>query len=465
MQEHSKPHLADPGQTAAFKALHTASIGIDVHSNMLVASFQRCELGSRKLEVREVRVEPTTSRNLAEFARMCAEFKPGVIVMESTGVYWLSLYGKLEEAGFASHQICVLNARDFKPVRGKKTDQGDAERLGELGRIGVAGQSFIPGREFREFRLLERNMLRTKAVAKAAVQRVHKCMASLGCRASAVFSDIRGLAATRIIHALVCDRLQGEELLDFVRRNRGGLRHTPEEICEALEADMRSPAWDAVISCMRIADFAEAERQAAYARIKELLAPWSEWLALLQTIPGIKEAAAVQILCEIGPDLKPFASVRRFASWAGVAPGNNESAGRRTSGRITKGNKYLRTTLVEVANAISLMKGKGGRLAQYFQAMKERRGHLRAIMATAHKILRIIFAMFRDMVPYHDEPDCQILRQHRVERLRAAAEGVAEVDLELDGSASEIRITEESGRTYSTVTVKAKRRRWTAPTT
>ena len=91
--------------------------------------------------------------------------------------------------------------------------------------------------------------------------------------------------------------------------------------------------------------------------------------------------------------------------------------------------------------------------------MKERRGHLRAIMATAHKILRIIFAMFRDMAPYDDEPDCQILRQHRVERLRAAAEGVAEVNLEIDGSGNEIRITEESGRTYSTVTVKAKQRR------
>lgn len=168
----------------------------------------------------------------------------------------------------------------------------------------------------------------------------------------------------------------------------------------------------------------------------------------------VEETAAVQILCEIGPDLKPFASVRRFASWAGVAPGNNESAG-----RITKGNKYLRTTLVEVANAISLMKGKGGRLAQYFQAMKERRGHLRAIMVTAHKILRIIFAMFRDMAPYDDEPDCQILRQHRVERLRTAAEGVAEVNLEIDGSGNEIRITEESGRTYSTVTLKAKQRR------
>ncbi len=173
----------------------------------------------------------------------------------------------------------------------------------------------------------------------------------------------------------------------------------------------------------------------------------------------VEETAAVQILCEIGPDLKPFASVRRFASWAGVAPGNNESAGRRTSGRITKGNKYLRTTLVEVANAISLMKGKGGRLAQYFQAMKERRGHLCAIMATAHKILRIIFAMFRDMAPYDDEPDCQILRQHRVERLRTAAEGVAGVNLEIDGSGNEIRITEESGRTYSTVTLKAKQRR------
>ena len=168
---------------------------------------------------------------------------------------------------------------------------------------------------------------------------MHKEIESLGCRASAVFSNIRGVAVLRIIGAVVdrgC-RAASCSSSSEATAGGGGLRHTPEEICEPLEADMQSPAWDAVRANMRIAQFAEEERRAAYARIKEQLAPWSEWLGLLHTIPGIKEAAAVQILCEIGPDLGAFANARRFASWTGVAPGNNESAGRRTSGRVTKG--------------------------------------------------------------------------------------------------------------------------------
>ena len=460
MPVHCKPCPSSSGQNAAVRAVHAAAIGIDVHANMLVASLQRCELGTARLEMSEARVEPTTRRELSEFVETCLKFKPEVIVMESTGVYWLSLYGLLEEAGFRSSQIHVLNARDVKPLRGRKTDEGDARRLCEIARMGTSRPSFIPARRFRELRALSRAMRNAARMARITLQRVHKEPSSLGCRASAVFSDLRGRAASRIVKALVDDGLSGEALLEFIKANCGKLKHSPEEIYEALDADMKSPVWESVRSSMRMMRCAEAEEEKLYARIKELLSPYSRQLELLQTLPGVKEKAAVQILCEIGDDLSSFGNSRQFASWAGVSPGNNEPAGRRTSGRVTKGNKHLRATLVECANAISLMKGKGGKVGQYFQALKERRGHLRAVIATAHKLVRIIFAMFRDDAPYQDDPNCQTLRKHRVERLRAAAEGVAEVDLGING---DIVLTDESGATYGTVRTEVRRKRRAEP--
>jgi transposase len=442
--------------TALVSAAHSSAIGIDVHANMLVASFQRCELGTRNLEVKETRVEPTTPKALAAFASVCREFDPEVIIMESTGACWLSLYSKLEEAGFDGSRIHVVNARDVKAVRGKKTDEADAKRLGEVARMGTSRPSFILPKEFRELRLLSRTMRRIKGDGKSALQRVHRDLSSLGCRASAVFSDIRGLAASKIIKAVVERGLQGQELFDFVCANCGKLRHKPEEICDALEADMRSTVWESIRSSMRMVNCAESERAGIYSKIMQLPGPYSHWLKLLQTIPGIKEAAAVQILCEIGPDPSSFGSSARSPSWAGLSPGNNESAGRRTSGRTPRGNRCLRTTLVECASAISLMKEKGGKLGQCFQTMKERRGHLRAVIATAaRKLLRIICAMFRDDDPYHEDPECQTLRQRRVERFRAAAKGVAEANLVIEG---DMEIKEGSGRTCSTVRIEPRRK-------
>lgn len=273
MPVHCKPCPSSSGQNAVVRAVHAAAIGIDVHANMLVASLQRCELGTARLETSEARVEPTTRRELSEFVETCLKFKPEVIVMESTGVYWLSLYGLLEEAGFRSSQIHVLNARDVKPLRGRKTDEGDARRLCEIARMGTSRPSFIPARRFRELRALSRAMRNAARMARIMLQRVHKDLSSLGCRASAVFSDLRGLAASRIVKALVDDGLSGEALLEFIKANCGKLKHSPEEIYEALDADMQSPVWESVRSSMSMMRCAEAEEETLYARIKQLLSP------------------------------------------------------------------------------------------------------------------------------------------------------------------------------------------------
>lgn len=420
MSEHNSTlNLKKSAQTAIFSATNQSAIGIDVHLDKIVFCYQNCAFNSSKLEERNF----TSKGNLSDInnaASICKELNPDVILMESTGVYWLSIYEALENVGFMSEQLIVLNARDVKAARGRKTDLTDARRITELGRSGKYRQSFIPDRIHRQYRTCFRALQAAKRTRQRAVNQLHKLLCSVGARASTVFSDIRGKAATIIIEALAANA-SDDKLLQIIEENSKRLKHSPEEIFEALRCDKTSPVWNVISKSIKHIKFLDDTYEEQLAELKSMVIKTDKDLFLrLQKIPGISELSALGIVCELSSDAaKSFDSAKKLSSWAGLSPGNSESAGKRFSGKCAKGNKYLRGLLMEAAHAC--MHCKDCYLADKAKKLKARRGGRKAVVALAHNLLRVIFAMIRDGSEFINEKK-DVLTPFCLEKLQQATD-------------------------------------------
>ena len=406
----NQPYLYKRGSTsvahnkrenlATFHALHRSAIGIDVHSNLIVATYQNSEYGSSSL-FNENRESGASKPELDAFASWCKAKEAEVLIMESTGVYWQSLYESLENVGCTNKQIVVVNARDVKNKRGSKTDLADAIHLAEVARQETYRASFVPAKEFRQLRCLWRSFFTLKISRKRFLNIMHKQLCQVGCRASSVFSDIRGKKATKIIDCLINGE-HGETLynhiIEITSCKQDKLKATPQQIYDALQADMESEVWFAIRQNMEHIKFLDAQIAESEANLRDKLKPYTHPMKLLTSIPGIKDITAMGIICELGDDISQFTSIRRFCKWIGLAPGNNESAGKKYSGRTTPGNKYLKVLLVEAVSGIVLM--KKGFLHEVLQRFKERRGTKKSNVALAHKMCRIIFSVLTHGTAY-----------------------------------------------------------------
>ena len=312
--------------------------------------------------------------------------------MESTGIYWKSPYAALEAAGIRAQ---VVNARHVKNVPGRKTDVGDAQWLATLARAGLLRGSFIPPAKLRELRLISRQ--RQKLVGQLASEknRLHKVLTDGGVRLGVVVSDLHGQSARAMVKAII-DGLPPNEVLQFASRR---LKASREELFDALQDDLTDSHRFVLGELLRHVEEIEARIARFDARLLTELKDARNALALLQTLPGVDLIGAAMLLVEIGTDMTAFGSADRLASWVGICPGNNESAGKRKSGRVRKGNLYVRRLLCEFAHAASrttsVFKSK-------FQSLIVRRGHKRSIVAIAHKILRTIFFMLIRNEPFRD---------------------------------------------------------------
>jgi transposase len=312
--------------------------------------------------------------------------------MESTGIYWKSPYAALEAAGV---RTLVVNAKHVKNVPGRKTDIGDAQWLATLARAGLLRGSFIPPARLRELRLVSRQRQKLVGQLAAEKNRLHKVLTDGGIRLGVVVSDIHGAAARNMVKALI-EGKSVPEILDLASRR---FKATREELFDALQGELTPSHRFVLDELMRHIEEIEARiaRFDAY-----LLAGMTEQrnaLALLQTLPGVDLIGAAMLLVEIGTDMDAFGNPDRLASWVGVCPGNNESAGKRKSGRAGKGNPYVRRLLCEFAHSARrttcVFKSK-------FEALHIRRGHKRAIIAIAHKLLRTMFFMLKRGQYYRD---------------------------------------------------------------
>lgn len=371
-------------------AIHKRVIGLDVHMNKISA----CALIEQPDGT--ITVEHTTfggfkrdRRALAEWAR---EVAADVVVMESTGIYWKSPYAALEKVGIVAW---VVNARHVKTVPGRKTDVADAQWLATLARAGLMRASFIPPAAIRRLRLIARQRQKLGGMLASEKNRLHKLLADAGIRLNVVVSDIHGAAGRAMIKALIA----GKPMYAILER-AGKLRATREELFEALQPEELSAEHLFVLAeIMAHIEYLESMMARFEQTLLEGLDAWKPQLELLQTLPGVDRMGAAMLLVEIGTDMTSFGRAERLASWVGICPGNNESAGKRKSGRTRKGNAWVRRLLCEFAQAAARTRCA---LKDKFAALSVRKGHKKSIVALAHKMLRIIHAMLSNGTPYQD---------------------------------------------------------------
>lgn len=371
-------------------ALYKRVIGLDIHQAQITA----CALieepdGNSRIEQRQFGGYKRDRRELADWV---ASLKPDEVVMENTGIYWKSPYAALEVAGIRAK---VVNARHVKNVPGRKTDVGDAHWLATLARAGLLRGSFVPPAKLRELRLIARQ--RQKLVGQLASEknRLHKVPTDAGVRLGVVVSDLHGQSARAMVKAIIA----GQPPHAVLKLASTRLKASRAEIFDALQGDLSASHRFVLDELMRHIAEIEARIARFDARLLAELESERNTLALLQTIPGVDLIGAAMLLIEIGTDMDAFGSADRLASWVGICPGNNESAGKRKSGHLRKGNLYVRRLLCEFAHAASRTTSV---FKSEFQSLVVRRGYKRAIIAIGHKILRTIFFMLKRREHYRD---------------------------------------------------------------
>jgi transposase len=366
-------------------------IGLDVHQAKISAcAIAELPDGTLTVEQREFGGFKRDRRALADWARA---FGPEVVVMESTGIYWKSPYAALEAVGITAW---VVNARHVKTVPGRKTDVADAQWLATLARSGLLHASFIPPANIRHLRLIARQRQKLGGMLASEKNRLHKLLADAGIRLGVVVSDIHGQAGRAMVKALIEGKPMSE-ILDLA----GRLRASRAELFEALQPEELSSSHRFVLTEI-MAHIEELEERMVRFEHELLrgLTTWRPQLALLQTIPGIDLMGAAMLLVEISAEMDSFGSAEKLASWVGICPGNNESAGKRKSGKTRKGNAWVRRLLCEFAQAAARSRCA---LKDKFAALSIRKGHKKSIVALAHKMLRIVFSILKNNTPYHDK--------------------------------------------------------------
>lgn len=373
------------------QTLYKRVIGLDVHQSQITAhAILEGEDGTLVEESRQFGAFKRDRRELAEW---CSSLNPDEVVMESTGIYWKSPYSALEAQGIYA---LVVNARHVKQVPGRKTDIHDAQWLAMLARAGLLRGSFVPKAQMRELRLVSRQRQKMVGELASNKNRLHKVLTDAGIRLSVVVSDLHGQSARLMVKALI-DNQSPTEVIKLATRR---FKANPAEILEALEGELTRTHRLVLQELMRTIEHLENTIASLDRYLLEQLIPYQAILQLLETVPGIDTIGAAMLLVEIGDDMQVFETPDRLASWVGICPGNNESAGKRKTGRIRKGNPYVRRLLCEFAQAARrtqcLFKAK-------FESLQIRRGYKRAIIAIGHKMLRTIFFMVSRGECYRDD--------------------------------------------------------------
>ena len=384
--------MSDTPKHDDMEVRHAAAAGLDVHK-MQVTATVRTHAG-REAPVVETREFSALASGLLLLVQWLPGLRVSGAVMEATGVYWEKVYDILSDAGL---DVMVVNAQHVKQIKGRKTDIADSVWLSRICQFGLASPSLVLPKFFRDLRGLSRYRRALIEQRARSQLRIQKVLDRGGVRIGGILSRVtHSVNGRRIIEGIIAGGAR-EDILGglswHVRKKLGRLGDAL-----SFELDMQS-LW-ILSDLLAQFDSDTARIEAANRRMEAALAPYMEQVQLLETLPGVSRESAMAILVELGPDMSVFASARHCAAWAGICPGNNESAGKRRSGRIRRGNPILRAILVECAHAA--VRTRGCQFQAYHQAVTSRRGYKRAIVAVAHKMLRTIYAMLRDGTPYAD---------------------------------------------------------------
>ena len=373
------------------RALYRRVAGIDVHRMLHVVTVL-IEQGDGSMQ-RHTREFGGFRRDCRALAAWLSGLGVELVVMESTGIYWKSVHAHLENAGICAW---VVNAHLIKHVPGRKTDMADSEWLAVLARFGLVRASFIPPKDLRELRLVSRYRRKLSAMCASEINRLHKILDDGGIKLGGVVSDINGVSARAMVSALI----EGKSVEHMLGLARGKLKQRREDLGASLEGDLSARHLFVLGHIHAHIETLQREIIDIDRYLLAAMQPYAWAHQLLQTIPGVDEIAAALILIEIGDDMARFGCAERLACWAALSPGNNESAGKRKSGRTRHGNSIIRFILCECANAARMTKST---LASKYRSLMARKSHKKAIVAVAHKMIRLIFLMLSRRQPYIDQ--------------------------------------------------------------
>lgn len=374
--------------------------GLDIHKETVVACVRvPGEDGGRD---QQTRTFGATTEQLLVLLDWLRGWGVTLVGMESTGIYWRPVYYLLED-----HMECwLLNAQHLRNVPGRKTDVKDAEWICQLVEHGLVRASFVPPREIRELRDLTRYRKAQIEERTREVQRLEKTLQDAGIKLSSVASKVLGVSGRLMLDALISGTHDPEVLAELAK---GRLRNKLPALKHALEG--RFTGHHALIVGQQLShiDYLEEAIVALSERIDEVIAPFASKVALLDTIPGVDKRTAELLIAEIGADMSVFPTHRHLASWAGICPGQNESAGKSRSGKTRKGSKWLRAGLTEAAKASS--RSKGTYLNAQYQRLRGRRGHQKATIAVAHSILVASWHILSYDIQYADLGEDYFIRR------------------------------------------------------
>jgi transposase len=373
------------------QVIHARCAGLDVHKKTVSACVLQCEEDGRKRH--EVRMFGTMTRDLLALGDWLKAQEVTHVAMEATGVYWRPVWSILE----GQFHLLLVNPQHIQAVPGRKTDTKDCEWIADLLQHGLLQGSFVPPTEIQDLRDLTRYRAELTQAQNRVANRIQKLLEQANLKLSSVASDALGASGRQILKALIAGLEDPEQLAELAQRR---LRSKIPELRLALEGKVRDhhrfllaeylDEWEAI---GRRIDRMEAE-------IERRITPFEPAVILWQTIPGVDWVTAANLVAEIGVNMEQFPSASHLASWAGVCPGNHESAGKRKSGKTREGNRWLRRTLCQAAWAVT--RKKDCYLSAQFRRLAARRGVKRAVMAVAHTMLVIAYTMLKTGRSYQE---------------------------------------------------------------
>src|SRR5262245_34835626 len=371
---------------------HTVCCGIDVHKKSVTACLMWGPADQEpQLEIRRFGTMTSQLKTLAEWLKK-ADCE--MAAMESTGAYWKPVWNVLE----GEIPLILANAKHVRALPGEKTDNKDGKRLASFLRHGLIRASFVPPRDIRELRDLTRYRKKLLANGAAERNRIQKLLEDANIKLGSVLSDVFGVSGQRMLHALVDKPSATIEEVTALAHWR--LQPKIEELKNALEGRITAHHRFMIELSLGHMQYIEQQILRLDEEIHRHLAPYQKQVELLQTIPGIGEQASASILAEIGPDMSPFDDEGKLASWSGICPGSNESAGKKFSTKTRKGNVHLVSTVVECAWAST--RTKGSHFSARYHRVRARRGAPRAIVAVGHSLVRTVFVVLKTGKPYQE---------------------------------------------------------------
>jgi transposase len=365
--------------------------GVDIGQAVVVACILVGEAHQKPRK--ELRTFRTVTKELLDMRDWFLAEGVTQVGMESTGVYWKPVYTILE----ADFEVIVGNAQHIKNVPGRKTDVKDAEWITDLVRHGLIAKSFVPPRDIRVLRDLVRYRRKVVESRTSERNRLLKLLETANIKLSSVATDVFGASGMAMLRALLEGTATPREMAQLAK---GRLRNKIDDLELALEGRLDSDHRFLLGLQLSRLEQVESDIAKVDERIDERLKPYEDQHTRLMQIPGVDRVVGATLIAEMGVDMRVFHSDKHLAAWAGVSPGSNESAGRRKSTRVRKGNIHLKTALVEAGNAAS--RKKGSYLKTKFHRLKARRGHKRAAMAIGHKILIFAYHMLSKGLDYKE---------------------------------------------------------------